>query len=189
MHYDRIIHTRISLWHNLFMILGVCFEETEVATEQEPLPSSHEVHMYIHIYVYKNTSVTWWVWCSRHIHVQCVDNIYNCMWLLLPCLTVQSIEKKVASILPLFRVGTHAHPTIGYHCATQDGVYEILFDNTYSRYVTNDSIVWLHYLHKYVHTIIHDTPYLHVHVHVHCMYTAVDTYTCMYMYRRASPPH
>ena len=53
-----------------------------------------------------------------------------------PSMHTQSIEKKVASILPLFRVSTHAHPTIGYHCATQDGVYEILFDNTYSRYTT-----------------------------------------------------
>lgn len=70
---------------------GVLFEATEVATEQEPLPSSHE-----------------------------------------------SIEKKVASILPLFRVGTHAHPTIGYHCAAQDGIYEILFDNTYSRFFAKE---------------------------------------------------
>jgi hypothetical protein len=70
---------------------GVLFEATEVATEKEPLPSSHE-----------------------------------------------SIEKKVMSILPLFRVGTHAHPTVGYHCATQDGIYEILFDNTYSRFFAKE---------------------------------------------------
>ena len=40
----------------------------------------------------------------------------------------------MSSILPIFRVGTHAHPTVGTHTAALDGIYEIIFDNTYSRY-------------------------------------------------------
>ena len=40
----------------------------------------------------------------------------------------------MSSILPIFRVNTHAHPTVGTHIATLDGIYEIIFDNTYSRY-------------------------------------------------------
>ena len=41
--------------------------------------------------------------------------------------------KGVTAILPLFRVNAHAHPTVGTHTATHDGVYEISFDNAYSR--------------------------------------------------------
>lgn len=102
--------------HNSYIccVEGVLFEATEVATEQDPLPSSHEV-------------------CHN---MQCAHVVYNVHTLILLVVIIspsQSIEKKVASILPVFRVSTHAHPTIGYHCATQDGVYEILFDNSYSR--------------------------------------------------------
>ena len=39
----------------------------------------------------------------------------------------------MSAILPIFRVTTQAHPTIGTHTATLDGIYEITFDNTYSR--------------------------------------------------------
>ncbi len=44
-----------------------------------------------------------------------------------------SPEEKINSILPMFRVSTHTRPVFGTHTATQDGVYEIVFDNTYSR--------------------------------------------------------
>lgn len=44
-----------------------------------------------------------------------------------------SPEDKVVSILPMFRMNTHTRPVFGTHIATQDGVYEIIFDNTYSR--------------------------------------------------------
>jgi len=37
------------------------------------------------------------------------------------------------AILPLFRVSAHARPTVGSHTALHDGVYEIIWDNTYSR--------------------------------------------------------
>lgn len=46
---------------------------------------------------------------------------------------MQSLDDKMSSILPIFRVSTYAHPTIGTHTASLDGVYEIIFDNTYSR--------------------------------------------------------
>ena len=49
--------------------------------------------------------------------------------------SLQFLERKMSSILPTFRVNTHAHPTIGTHTASQDGVYEITFDNMYSRWV------------------------------------------------------
>ena len=87
-----------------------------MATEQDPLPSSHEVRC-----------------TSRHVEYILCTCTCTCIFEFPSVLCIQSIEKKVASILPVFRVGTHAHPTVGYHCATQDGVYEILFDNTYSR--------------------------------------------------------
>ena len=41
----------------------------------------------------------------------------------------------MTAILPLFRVNAHARPTVGTHTATHDGVYEIIFDNAYSRSV------------------------------------------------------
>ena len=139
----------VSEW--LCCVVGVLFEATEVATEQEPLPSSHEVctwnpgYSLVRLY-------NWYKYCTYmysnnyNTHAQICDWVKSCMWAgtlvawwsiyVSGFLYVQSIEKKVASILPPFRVGTHAHPTIGYHCASQDGVYEILFDNTYSRSVT-----------------------------------------------------
>ena len=40
----------------------------------------------------------------------------------------------MTAILPLFRVNAYARPTVGTHTATHDGVYEIIFDNAYSRY-------------------------------------------------------
>lgn len=70
---------------------GVFFEATEVATEQSPVPDSHEY-----------------------------------------------IDSKMSSILPIFRVGTHAHPTVGTHTASLDGIYEIIFDNTYSRFFAKE---------------------------------------------------
>ena len=45
----------------------------------------------------------------------------------------QSVENKVTAILPMFRVSAHARPTLGSHTAVQDGIYEIIWDNTYSR--------------------------------------------------------
>ena len=47
----------------------------------------------------------------------------------------QPPEKEVTAILPLFRVNAYTRPTVGTHTATHDGVYEIMFDNAYSRYV------------------------------------------------------
>ena len=47
---------------------------------------------------------------------------------------LQPPRKEVTAILPLFRVNAHARPTVGTHTATHDGVYEIIFDNAYSRY-------------------------------------------------------
>lgn len=46
---------------------------------------------------------------------------------------VKSLDRKMCAILPIFRVTTQAHPTIGTHTATLDGIYEITFDNSYSR--------------------------------------------------------
>ena len=37
-------------------------------------------------------------------------------------------------ILPMLRTNAHNHPVVGSHTATQDGIYEIIFDNSYSRY-------------------------------------------------------
>ena len=39
----------------------------------------------------------------------------------------------MVQILPILRVNTHVHPIMGSHAAPQDGVYELLFDNSYSR--------------------------------------------------------
>lgn len=36
-------------------------------------------------------------------------------------------------ILPMLRINSHTHPVVGCHTATQDGIYEISFDNAYSR--------------------------------------------------------
>ena len=55
-------------------VSGVLFEETEVATEQAPLPSSHEVHS-IFIYMY----VMMWLCYGTviYIHVvQCLFAVY-----------------------------------------------------------------------------------------------------------------
>ncbi len=41
----------------------------------------------------------------------------------------------MVAILPTLRVNGYSHPTVGSHTATQNGVYEILFDNSYSRLI------------------------------------------------------
>jgi hypothetical protein len=45
---------------------------------------------------------------------------------------------KIIQILPILRVNTQSHPVFGSHIATQDGVYEILFDNSYSRFFAKE---------------------------------------------------
>jgi len=50
----------------------------------------------------------------------------------------ESLEKKMIAILPLFRVSAHARPTVGSHTALHDGVYEIIWDNTYSRFFAKE---------------------------------------------------
>ena len=52
-----------------------------------------------------------------------------------PSLCPQSVENKVTAILPMFRVSAHARPTLGSHTAVHDGIYEIIWDNTYSRWL------------------------------------------------------
>ena len=50
----------------------------------------------------------------------------------------ESPQNKMIPILPILRVNAHSHPAIGSHTATQDGVYEILFDNSYSRFFAKE---------------------------------------------------
>ena len=49
----------------------------------------------------------------------------------------------MAAILPTLRVNAHSHPSVGSHTATQDGVYEIVFDNSYSRYIKKREISYI----------------------------------------------
>ncbi len=57
-----------------------------------------------------------------------------------------SPEDKIVSILPMFRMNTHTRPVFGSHTATQDGVYEIVFDNTYSRWGVGVACCYGYYL-------------------------------------------
>ncbi|KAL5488790.1 hypothetical protein EMCRGX_G017786 [Ephydatia muelleri] len=45
---------------------------------------------------------------------------------------------KLIPILPTLRISSHIHPAVGYHKATQDGIYEIIWDNSYSRFFAKD---------------------------------------------------
>ena len=65
-----------------------------------------------------------------------VHNYDHFKFLFIACLLqTPPPQKKMVAILPTLRVNSYAHPTVGSHTATQDGVYEILFDNSYSRYI------------------------------------------------------
>ena len=61
----------------------------------------------------------------------------------LPPTLPQSVENKVTAILPMFRVSACARPTLGSRTAVQDGIYEIIWDNTYSRWESSYNIYWL----------------------------------------------
>ena len=55
-----------------------------------------------------------------------------------PLASDESVENKITAILPMFRVSAHARPTLGSHTAVQDGIYEIIWDNTYSRFFAKE---------------------------------------------------
>ena len=94
------------------------FEPTEVATVESPEPTDDEVN---------------------HPKLDPLSVLYlSSLPYSLPA-SLQALQKKMTSILPILRVNSHTHPVIGSHTATQDGIYEIVFDNSYSRLVVETS--------------------------------------------------
>ena len=75
----------------------------------------------------------------------------------------------MVAILPMFRVNSHGHPFLGSHTATQDGVYEIIWDNSYSRYTPSHTITHTP-SHHHTHTM-HSIAYTHTHTVV--LYTHI----------------